>query len=79
MRARTSASHACGSMSLSLFVSRSRKTDRLKLIYWDGTGIVLAKRLEEHSFTWAGIKNGLMNCPMLSSKLNSSVVACFRN
>ena len=44
-----------------VFVSRSRKTDRLKLIYWDGTGIVLAyKRLEEHSFTWPGIKDGLM-------------------
>jgi transposase len=35
--------------------------DRLKLIYWDGSGIVMAyKRLEEHSFTWPGIKDGLM-------------------
>jgi transposase len=44
-----------------VFVFRSRKADRLKLIYWDGSGIVMAyKRLQEHSFTWPGIKDGLM-------------------
>jgi transposase len=35
-----------------VFVFRSRKADRLKLIYGDGSGLVMAcTRLEEHTFT----------------------------
>lgn len=44
-----------------VFVFRAKKADRQKLLYWDGTGLVMAyKRLEEHTFTWAAVTDGLM-------------------
>lgn len=41
-----------------VFVFRARRADRLKLLYWDGTGLVMTcKRLEETTFTWPAIRD----------------------
>ncbi len=41
---------------------RAKRADRLKLLYWDGTGIVMTyKRLKETTFTWPAIRDGLMS------------------
>jgi transposase len=44
-----------------VFVFRAKRADRAKIIYWDGTGLVMIyKRLEEHKFAWPAIRDGVM-------------------
>ena len=45
----------------SIDVFRARRADRVKLVFWDGTGVCLfAHRLEEGAFHWPKIENGVM-------------------
>ena len=44
-----------------VYVFRAKRADRLKLIFWDGTGLVMAyKRLEQNQFKWPAIKDGVL-------------------
>ena len=44
-----------------VLVFRAKRADRVKLLVWDGTGLVLiSKRLEQGAFRWPPIVDGLM-------------------
>ena len=45
-----------------VFVCRAKRADRLKLLYWDDTGLVTTyERLEKTTFAWPAIRDGLMS------------------
>jgi transposase len=44
-----------------IFVFRSKRADRVKIVAWDGSGLVLFwKRLEQGAFRWPPITEGVM-------------------
>ena len=46
----------CDPFSGVIYVFRSKRADRLKLLLWDGSGLVLlAKRLEQGGFRWPSV------------------------
>lgn len=45
-----------------IFVFRAKRSDRLKIVVWDGTGLVLVyKRIEGAGFIWPKISNGTVS------------------
>jgi transposase len=55
------AEYGGGPYSGVIYVSRAKRTDRIKLVWWDGTGLCLmAKRLESGGFKWPGNQDGVM-------------------
>ena len=50
----------CGSA----FVFRAKRADRIKILVWDRTGLVLVhKRLEGSKFVWPQVRDGVMRMP----------------
>jgi len=44
-----------------VYVFRAKRADRVKLIFWDGTGMCLfAKRLENGAFRWPNMQDGVI-------------------
>src|SRR3974377_472261 len=44
-----------------VYVFRAKRADRVKLVWWDGTGLgLLSKRLESSQFRWPRIEDGMM-------------------
>ena len=57
VRERMQADPFCGAV----YVFRAKRADRVKLIYWDGTGVCLfAKRLEDGKFRWPSVQDAVM-------------------
>ena len=47
-----------------VYVFRAKRADRVKLLFWDGTGVcLLSKRLEGSRFHWPAIEDGVMRLP----------------
>jgi transposase len=45
-----------------VYVFRAKRADRIKLLFWDGTGLcVFGKRLENGIFRWPKIEDGVMH------------------
>ena len=55
-----------------VYVFRSKRADRIKLIFWDGTGMCLyAKRLEDGGFRWPHVEDGVI-------RLTAAPAPCIR-
>ncbi len=52
---------AANPFSGAVYVFRAKRADRVKLLWWDGTGIcLLTKRLEGNVFRWPPVEDGVL-------------------
>jgi transposase len=65
-----------------LYIFRSKRRDRVKILTWDGSGLVLYYKRIEGQFTWPPIKEGVMcrylmlSSPCCSTARTGSVCRC---
>jgi transposase len=58
-----------------IYVFRAKRSDRIRLVWWDGTGLCLmAKRLEQGGFKWPRVRDGVVRRTGLSHA--DSVLQC---
>jgi len=42
-----------------IFIFRTKRADRIRMVTWDGSGLwLLQKRIEDRRFTWPPVKDG---------------------
>ncbi len=60
----------CDPFTGDVFIFRSKRSDRLKLLVWDGSGLCLiTKRLETGAFTWPPVRDGAITLSVLQLRL----------
>src|SRR3984957_17720343 len=53
-----------------LFVFRNKRSDRVKLLYWDEDGFVIVyKRLEQGTFRWPAVAEGQASVTLRAAEL----------
>jgi transposase len=61
---------ACDPFAGDAFIFRSKRSDRLKLLIWDGSGLCLiSKRLESGVFTWPPVRDGAVTLSAAQARL----------
>jgi len=56
--------------SSQIFVFTNKRRDRIRLLYWDGTGLwLMTKRLEEGTFAWPPLPDGAAKIALRSEAL----------
>ncbi len=61
---------ACDPFTGDVFIFRSKRSDRTKLLVWDGSGLCLiTKRLETSAFTWPPVRDGAITLNALQLRL----------
>ncbi len=56
--------------SSQIFVFTNKRRDRIRLLYWDGTGLwLMTKRLEQGTFAWPQVPDGAAKIRLRSEAL----------
>jgi transposase len=64
----------CGAV----YVFRSKRLDRVKLLWWDGIGIcMMTKRLESSQFRWPPIEDGILRLSAVARYQAIGKAICF--